>query len=289
MPLRRTPVKNSVCEQSSKRKITELSPDNVGSVQNTQVGKMDASELMGLMGALLDQKLDDKLKNMPTKADLEIVTEKLTEVSAEVASLRAENELLKGKLKQLEQQWQADRREVARVVDFQKRCNIIVRGLDKGNGPMEAAKALFDQLGAADVIIKSSKIIYEHNNKIGIAVEVGSVDMVQRVLRSSKKLAGTSISLEKDLSPDRQLKRRMMVQIKSEIMKVDRSHKIKVRNDRINIGNVWLFWNRDNVLIGKDVSARAVFENTYGDKLNNIDFSYSSVLDRAQKNRYTKK
>lgn len=52
----------------------------------------------------------------------------------------------------------------------------------------------------------------------------------------------------------------MMVQIKSEIMKVDRSHKIKVRNDRINIGNVWLFWNRDNVLIGKDVSARAVLK-----------------------------
>lgn len=74
--------------QKPKRKKNEFSPESLGG--SDEVGKMQTTDLISIMSALLDE----KLKNMPTKSDLLEVKENINEVREDVNRLTVENKIL---------------------------------------------------------------------------------------------------------------------------------------------------------------------------------------------------
>lgn len=72
--------KSDINQNTPKRKINEISPQKEKS--QDEVGKM-TSNLMDLMAKILDE----KLKNIPTKDDIQDVKENIMELKSEVRKL----------------------------------------------------------------------------------------------------------------------------------------------------------------------------------------------------------
>lgn len=73
--------KSDINQNTPKRKINEISPQKEKS--QDEVGKMTTSNLMDLMAKILDE----KLKNIPTKDDIQDVKENIMELKSEVRKL----------------------------------------------------------------------------------------------------------------------------------------------------------------------------------------------------------
>lgn len=110
-------------------------------------------------------------------------------------------------------------------------------------------------------------------------------DMANNIFKNLKNLAGSSIKVERDLSEERQIDRKVMMKVKSVILEADKTHKIFVKNDSIKIGVNWMRWNKNRELVCGEKKAEEVLKDMYGEKLNFIDLTYDKLLENInQKN-----
>lgn len=77
--------------------------------------------------------------------------------------------------------------------------------------------------------IISAHTLFERNGIQTVVADFGNESNVLEVLRNTKKLAGTSISVDRDLNPRRQRNKVAMLLIRKEILKEFKKYKIVVR------------------------------------------------------------
>lgn len=264
---------------SAKRKISATSPDRMSNFN------MSAAELRSIIQDSIAPLLDDKLKHVATKTDVEQITVQIAGLSAQVNALTEENQALKERVKSLETDKERDHQELMRMVDQTKRKNLIFKGLEKQTSAKEAVKSVCkDILGIQHINVRFARIIFERNGKMGVIAELATDENADDVLKNTKKLAGSSISVEKDLSADRQRNKKVMLQLRKDIMAIDQTHKVLVRNDKMKIGNNWFIWNSNKELLSGHEKGESVIKSLYGDKLNSLVLVYNEIIKKLDTN-----
>ena len=108
---------------SAKRKLGNISPNKNDAV--ISVGTMAVTELMTLMSTLMD----DKLKNIPTKQDIDEIKSNVNDLGSKFDHLKSENEFLKSEIKQLRDEKEKDHHQIMYLQDYVKRNNVVFKGI----------------------------------------------------------------------------------------------------------------------------------------------------------------
>lgn len=107
---------------------------------------------------------------------------------------------------------------------------------------------------------------------------------MQKYFKIQKKLAGTKISVERDILPLKQEKKKVFLQIKKKVLNISKKHKVMVRDDKLKIKDKWFAWNGENKLMCGKEDGRDALKSLYGDEVENLDLDYENIL----KNMYSK-
>lgn len=236
-----------------------------------------------------DRKVGDiqvkDLKQVIKSITSEIIKDLFTQVqllTGNIAKLETENTNLRSSIKLLQEESGFRRREMLNLEDQVKRKNIIVKGLNSAESPREALKHLCSttlNLDAQAINIRSVKRIYDKNNKMGVIAELNSEEEVYEILKNTRKLTGTQISIEKDLNSEKQIHKKVMLQLKKSVLQADRSQRVTVRDDRLRIADQWFFWNQKWELQSGRANGLAIMDQIYGKRIN-VDFNYSNIFNK---------
>lgn len=137
-----------------------------------------------------------------------------------------------------------------------------------------------------DVATISTRKLFEKDDKLGVIAEFSSMETVKEIFSKTKDLAGTKIMIERDLTSEKQQDKHVMMELKKCIHEKSSNHPIMVRNERMRIGDKWLWWNKDKQLTGGRQSGIVILRNLYGDELNSIKINYYKILDQKNSKNY---
>lgn len=166
--------------------------------------------------------------------------------------------------------------------DTIKRKSIIIRGIKPEKTVFKAVNNIFkNKLKIRKRIeIESTKKIQESSDQMTVIAELKSEQMVYEVLRHTKNLNGSSIVIEQNLNCERLQTKKVMLQLKKEILAFNKSKRILVRNDRIRVDDKWMFYNKEKVLICNNENGEKILTEIYGDAASQIDIVYDSLLNK---------
>lgn len=260
-----------------KRKLQETSPIDRNE-QTDLVGNVAVGDLLKMMEAIMD----NKLKNLSTKADIVEVKEQINNIDDNIEALKQENKELRDEIEQMKKERIKDHLQTKRLLDQNKRKNVIFRGLVKQDNPKKTVEHICkDIMKLATVKINMARIIYtDKNNKISVVAELETEEMAISIFKNLETLAGTTIKVEKDLNEERQQDRKVMFQLKSEIISKDKTHKVFVKNDALKIGTKWLTWNPKKQLMCGKQEAEVVLAELYGNGIKSININYNVLLEK---------
>ena len=115
---------------------------------------------------------------------------------------------------------------------------------------------------------------------MNVVAEFNSENAVRDILRHTKNLQGTRISVEYDLNEARQFNRKVMKELKNIILAKSKLHKVSVRNDKLRIENTWFHWNTYKVLCCVKSLDQQVILSLYGDSFNDVCFEYKELVNK---------
>lgn len=93
----------------------------------------------------------------------------------------------------------------------------------------------------SDIVLKDVLRLYEAKDKVCAVVEFKTEEMADSIFKNTKKLAGSSIFIDKDLNAEKQQNKKVMLKLKKQLQSLDQTQKILVRNDRMKINNACFF------------------------------------------------
>lgn len=222
-----------------------------------------------------------------TKPLLSEVSAQVQRLTTEVTKLRTENGEMKNEIRVMKEESDMRSKEITRLEDQIKRKNVVIKGLPSSNVPNEAVKNLCTSTLNIDpqaLRIRSVKKIFDKNNKMGVIAELDSEEEVYEILRKTNKLAGTRISIEKDLNSVKQEQKKVMLQLKKDIFQSEKSQRLNVRDERLRIGDKWFYWNQNKELSCGRAAGVPQMEQIYGKSLETIDFNYYNLLRKVNSN-----
>lgn len=249
----------------NKRSLSQISPEQVNVSKNRKVGELDVDDYKMIMREINKE-----------------VLEKVSKVSDDVETLKEQNIWLKGEVECLKAEKEMDRKRIMHLEEQLKSKNLLFKGLNVNKSLIdEVTNVCKNNLNLHTTAIKSTRKIFERNGKMTVLAEFDSLQSVQEVLQETRKLKGTSIYIEKDLSVERQQDKKVMLQLRREIRAASTKYSIKVVSDKIKIGSCWMRWNKDKKLVSGDQEAEDVFKKLYGNLLSNINISYNVLLNNS--------
>ncbi|XP_075157855.1 uncharacterized protein LOC142231120 [Haematobia irritans] len=147
-------------------------------------------------------------------------------------------------MKMLREAKEEDEKRLQRIEDQLGKNKIIIKGIESQKalvGPVinlfrEKLKLKIDQE------IEMVKKIHEEGGKMTLLVELKTYGTVLDVLKKTKLLAGSNIFIERDLRGARLQRKKVMLQIKKELHKLDREKKSQRTGRNINC------WRKDFLL-----------------------------------------
>lgn len=236
---------------------------------NTKVTNLSVGDLRDLMTEI-------------NRESLKEVHEKLNTVWNAMNVISEENKELKARIEIMSQEAERSRRHMLKLEDQVKRKNLIFKGVPSAetNLAQVANRVIKENLKVnTPVHVKSTKKIFDRNGSMGIVVELDDEEQVTEILRNTKNLAGTRISVEKDLNQERQEDKKAMLKMRRNILGIDNSRRVQVRDDRLKIENTTLTWNREKELVNGQEKGSAALERIYGkDKIQSLDLRYYNLL-----------
>lgn len=218
--MQRTPPKgtDSPASQPAKRSHTELSPETT----------METNDLIKLIRDTINKNLDEKLKELPTKADIEEIKVEIGAVNSEVTNLRLENKQLKEELDKVKKESDENIRDLNWLQHQIQSRNIFIRGLNVSSSPTKEVITMFKDKLEISPKIRSARKIFENNGKMTVIVEMETAISIQDVLKNTRKLAGTDIYIERDIIPKKQQMKKVSLLLKKKILAISKKHKSKL-------------------------------------------------------------
>lgn len=184
---------------------------------------MEPNDLINLIKDTINNNLDEKMKSLPTKQDIEDIKTEITTVSTEIICLRKENASLKEEVTNLKRKMESQNKDINWLQNQVESRKVCIKGLSSTDQPINEVRKVFKEILAVYLNIMES------------------ASHVKEIFRNTKKLAGSKIRIERDLIPTRQASRKVSQRLKTNLLNISKDHKILVREDRIRIENVWFF------------------------------------------------
>lgn len=264
-------------QQTPKRRLVETSPTDMGNVVN-----MDANALMEMMHGSIAKLLDEKLKNLPTKDDLDEVKTEVKLFTSKIDEISKENQMLRERVRVLEQDKSKDHATIVRLEEHMKRKNIVIRGVSKEKSMYEAVNKIVTERLKINTQIEIEKVrkLYENEEKMSLMVVLKTERMVQEIMKHTTNLKGTAITIEHDLGSERLLDKKVMMQLKKDILFISKAQRVSVRNDKLKIENKWFKWNKNKELVCNFQKAEDVLMTLYGDLISCLDLKYDNILTK---------
>lgn len=260
--------------QTPKRKCTEItSPENL----QTAKPNMESSELIDLIKDTINNNLDDKLKMLPTKSDLEDIKQEITSIGSEINSLKAENQNLREELNKVKKENAEQKKDITWLQNQIRSNKIFIKGLISATKPMDEVRKLFRETLKITADISNVRKVFERNGKMAVLVELGTPQAIDEVFRNTKNLAGTNISVERDLIPKRQQQKKAFLGLRKQILAVSKQYKILVRDDKLKINNIWFKWNNENKLICGNSNGEEELVKLYGENIKSININFNQL------------
>lgn len=253
-----------------KRKFNDISP-NSSEGKVYKISKMSDKLLLEEMKKMMDEMTKDLKSYME---------DNLNKLKSELSDYRAENNKLQQEIDDLKNERQRDRRLMLQLEDKLKQKNIILRGLNlEADTTAAIQKVLTNNFKITDHIkINSSRKLFDRNGRMAVIAEVENGAQIVEIFKHAKNLAGSSISVERDLNTDRQQQKKVMLALKRNILTLNQTHKISVREDRLRIADKWFTWNWRKQLVCGSMNGVDAIKGLYGSNLNGISFDFNSIL-----------
>lgn len=303
-------------EFTPKRVHSELSPDDSTEMTSNQVGNMDIRELMVHMQRTMANLLDEKLKNMATKDDLDAVKEYVSGLDQKIVTLAEENLQMKCTIAKLEKEKEKDHAELMRLIAENKKNNLIFRGIEReeasvhaglaqstagsdagiqeaavhvnvAQSPEDAVKKVCREKLGVEVEVQHAKILLDKRKSMNVLAKL-TEKSVYDIFKNIRKLRGSSISIERDLSQEKQQQKKALLYLKKKITQIDDTHRIKVLNDKMKIVGKWMNWGMGGKLYCGKEEAKKFLETIYGKKLMAIDFTFDAIINEMEKETLAK-
>lgn len=214
---------------------------------------------------------------------IEPMKEKLEAVAEEVQDLKAENANLQNRIEALQNSQTASTRQVTHLENNLKRRNLIFRGLAANNDIKDAVRNIIVntmKVNIPNLILCSCRKIYEKERKITVVAEFPDEETVNSILKCARNLQGTRITLERDLSQQRQENRKAMISLKSMLREVNNDKLVAIRNDEMRIDGKWFRWSVDKVLMHQqEKNGMNILANIYNNQLDLSKMSYHMLVN----------
>lgn len=268
--------------QSAKRNREDTSPNSADN--GSAVGTLSVKDLMSLMSSLMDE----KLINIPTKKDIEDIKTNVGELSTKFDGLKLENEYLKKEVTELKFEREKDHQQINYLQEHIKRNNIIFKGIDAKTTLEDAVKDCCKEnlKLTQDINLLSTRKMYEKDGKIGVVAEFSSGEMVKEVFQNTKNLAGSKIIVERDLTHEKQQDKRVMLEIKKKLKKINQNTRVMVRSARIKIGENWFWWNKQKKFVSGTNNVNMLLKTLYGEGINSVNFNYYEILNNLSSKNF---
>lgn len=280
-PANPTATQQTINVQSAKRNRNELSP-NIETERAVTPTGLSQIELIELISSTINSNLDEKLKTLSTKEDIEEVKVEINSISSEINQLRTENQKLKEELRYVRRECEENKKDLMWMHEHIKSNKIFIRGLNSSSEPVNEVNNILTNKLELKVMARSVRKIHERNGRMTVVTEFTSSQESEDVIRNGRKLAGSNIYIERDLIPSKQQLKKISLCLKSKIMKISKEHNITVREDKIKIKNIWFTWNKDRKLVAGKNDAKDELHKIYGDIIETLDTNYEYLLCETQ-------
>lgn len=237
------------------------------------VGNMEVEELMSVMKSTMNNLLEEKIANLPSKTDIEEIKSGIALNSKEINELRQENIKLKEEIATLKHVQEEDKSTIRWLEHQIKNNKLVFKGVMVEANPMNSVMKICVEKLKVQPQIKSARILAKSNYYHTIIAEFDSEETVLQILRSTKNLAGTKLSVDRDLNPRRQRNKTAMLMIRRRILLETTKHAIVVRDDKLKIKDKIFSWNNNNELVRGKENAEVILKNLYGDDLKTTNFN----------------
>lgn len=259
--MKRTPPNStpaSSASSSSKRLFHLTSPDLQSENRETKrimagdsvsVGNMSQSDLVKILGCLLDKKTE----HLSTKEDI-------AKLQDEVTALRRECDDLKHEVKTLHEINTNLQQKLEACEEHQKRSNIIFKGLpENSNNPYAEIQEFCENTLSIDKKL-TLKNAYRFGKKGGkyprpILAEFLLQEDSRIVMDRKSKLKGTNFIIHRDHCESFREKRSFILDLKSELQKKNANLDCQVKGKQLILNNKFFSCSDDFSLITRDGDA----------------------------------
>lgn len=268
--------------RSSKMSSNNASSNSSDEGSTSNIRVIDTKELQSILAKTVSDVFDEKIQPLQTQVD---------SVAADVEKIKAENIELHNKIANLEKNKEECDRQVAILENNMKRKNLVFRGLASNIDIKEAVRNTIIntmKVNIAQLILCSCRKIYEKEGKMTIIVEFPDEETVNIILKHVKNLQGSRITIERDLSQQRQEKRKAMIGLKSMLREADSEKLVSIRNDEMRVDGKWFRWSDDKVLMHqKERNGMIILATIYNNKLDLSNVNYNMLLNiHTQRNAH---
>jgi len=113
-----------------------------------------------------------------------------------------------------------------------------------------------------------------------VAAEFRTEDMVADILQHTKNLAGTTISIDRDLSSEKQQQKKAMLEVKKMLAALDKDKQVTVRDHKLKVDGKWFSWNKEKQLVAGKADGIAELKKIYGDGITTLNINYVDVVSK---------
>lgn len=212
-----------MAKPNPKRMLLDTSPEtgHESDLEKTKDTDFNMDKMLAGFGALLESKLDEKLKDVATKADIESFRDEIKELKHQNAKMREE-------IQSLEKSEKTLRDRLEHLEKHQKRNNILVTGL-KGNSIEEIRKSfceIYEKVLKVDITVGFITKINSPGVTSKCIIELSSPAEVGLVLKKCKLLKNTNVFVQKDLTKTERNQNYHLRRIKKYVGKQDENCKV---------------------------------------------------------------
>lgn len=281
----------------NKRKICLTSPENLSHLTKDcsnrapkiykthsamSISVADLQKIKTIIDSSLEEKLQSATSNLATKDDLK-------NLNAEINLLRQQNEDLSRKVQQFENRCCLLENEIEAQSRELKGKNIIMSIPNDVNTDPKLKVQEITQLLLGNECSNGFSLpvkISENNRIIKMKLNTGSTDTAARLLKNSFKLKGTGVFLQRDLSKQMQLKRRVLLEYRRILKTSKPTSRIQMKNNTLVIEGKSFYLNNNNNLIFNENDGELELQRMFGQL--NFENVNKIMLSNTRQNNWTR-
>lgn len=104
---------------------------------------MEPNDLINLIKDTINNNLDEKMKSLPTKQDIEDIKTEITTVSTEIICLRRENASLKEEVTNLKRKMESQNKDINWLQNQVESRKVCIKGLTSTDQPINEVRKVF--------------------------------------------------------------------------------------------------------------------------------------------------